>query len=116
MITASVKIMLSYDYNHFEIAMSTDEIQDIKLINEFRKEVQRLADEAVRQYKLSKEKADKRLLLDREKEKLIKEISFIRLKPETEWTAEEKAKVKAREDYNYWQQHDYDYDDDEDLF
>jgi hypothetical protein len=57
---ASVKIMLSYDYCHFEVCKSTDENISDKEINEMRKSVQRLADEAVRQYKVAKERAAKR--------------------------------------------------------
>ena len=44
----SVKIMLSYDYCHFEIALASDEEMELKEINEMRKDAQRLADEAVR--------------------------------------------------------------------
>ena len=42
---ASVKIMRSYDYNHFEICLS-DDCEDLKAVNELRKSAQRLADEA----------------------------------------------------------------------
>lgn len=56
---ASVKIMLSYDYNHFEVALS-EECEDLKAANELRKSAQRLADEAVRQYKVAQEMAAKK--------------------------------------------------------
>jgi len=48
---ASVKIMLSHDYCHFEVSKSTDDNITDKEINQMRKDVQKLADEAVRQYK-----------------------------------------------------------------
>ena len=112
---ASVKIMLSYDYNHFEVALSSDDIMDMKQINELRKCVQRLADEAVRQYKIAYQKTKLRLQLESEKKYLMEEIKQIKEMPESEWRAEDKAKVKALEDFDYWNQHNYDYEDDENI-
>ncbi len=111
--SAQVKIMLSYDYCHFEITKGTDEDVSNKEINEMRKEVQRLADEAVRQYKKAKEMASKRANRMFEKEQLEKEVNNILEIPKSERTAEQRAKVKALEDREYWNEFDYDYDDDE---
>jgi len=58
--STSVKIMLSYDYCHFEVCKSTDEELTNNQTNELRKDVQRLADEAVRQYKVAKNQAARR--------------------------------------------------------
>ena len=111
----SVKIMLSYDYNHFEVALASDDDMTLEEIDEMRKNAQRLADKAVTQYKIAKIAAEKRAKLVREKEELEKEVALLKqTKLESEWTAEEKAKVKALEDKKYWDRHQYDYDDDYD--
>ena len=107
--------MLSYDYNHFEVALASDEEMTLEEIDEMRKNAQRLADKAVEQYKIAKVAALKRANIEREKEKLEKEVSLIKqTKPESEWTAEEKAKVKALEDKKYWDRFAYNYEDEDD--
>ncbi|MCK4665087.1 MAG: hypothetical protein KAT68_19620 [Bacteroidales bacterium] len=78
-----------------------------------RKQAQRLADEAVRQYAISKNKAEKRIMLVTEKLKLDEEVINIRKLSKSEWTAEMRAKVKALEDNAYWEQCNYNYGDDE---
>jgi len=109
---ASVKIMLSYDYNHFEIAISSDGINNVKDTNELRKHAQRLADEAVRQYKKAKEyelqKVNDQLGLPelRKKGMAIRENY-----PESEWTPEQKAIVKKLKDIEYRLENEYDYHD-----
>lgn len=108
---ASVKIMLSYDYNHFEVSLSAENL-DLNQVNELRKSAQRLADEAVRQYKVSKEKASRKEQLSYEKDRLTYEVKRINEKPESEWTAEEKAKVKALSDEEYFNRFNYNYEDD----
>lgn len=109
----SVKVMLSYNYCHFEVALSSDQPMAISEINELRKQAMRLADEAVRQYQIAKEKAEKRLNLTWEKERLVADVNRIREVPESERTAEHKAKLKAFEDHAHWSQHNYDYEDDD---
>jgi hypothetical protein len=110
----SVKIMLSYDYCHFEVSLSADLIGDLKQANDLRKECQRLADEAVRQYKKSKELAQKRIQRLNERDSLEREVNVIKGNiPKNEWSAEQKAKSKALEDEEYWSQFNYAYEDDE---
>lgn len=109
---ASVKIMNSYDYSHFEICISSEKTVAIAEVNAMRKVAQRLVDESIRQFKVAKSKARQRANLKYEKISLEKEISRIKEKPKSEWTAEDKAKIKALADHVYWAQHDYDYDDD----
>ena len=109
---ASVKIMLSYDYNHFEICLSNDDEMDVQAVNELRKTAQRLADEAVRQYKVAKKKAELALRLKQEREYLKQEVASLALMPESELTAEQRAKRKALDDEAYWNQAEYDYEDD----
>jgi hypothetical protein len=114
---ASVKIMLSYDYSHFEVALSTDDDLDTKGVNELRKTAQRLADEAVRQYKRAKEAAENRQQGKYEKERFLDDIERIKAKPEQERTVRELAMLKQYQDEN-WQaqfEDEYDYDDDQDF-
>lgn len=113
---ASVKIMLSYDYSHFEIALSRDEDLDIAGVNELRKTAQRLADEAVRQYKKAKEMAEKRLNSKYERSAFLREIEEIQKRPAQECSVRELAMMREYSD-GKWEErfnHAYDYDDDYD--
>jgi hypothetical protein len=104
---ASVKIMRSYDYNHFEICLSSDEDMTLQQVDDMRKEAMRLTDKAVYQYQLAKDniqysKYNNFLRKDLEKKvKIIKE-NF----PKSEWTEEQKATVKALDDFEYWDYQD----------
>lgn len=111
---ASVKVMLSYDYNHFEILLS-EECEDLKAVNELRKSAQRLADEAVRQYRVAIEMASKREGAKYEKQCFMERISAIQKKPEGERTVNEMAMIKQYEDESWQDQFNYayDYEDDE---
>jgi hypothetical protein len=107
---ASIKIMLSYDYCHFEVCKSTDaEITD-KEINEMRKDAQRLADEAVRQYKIAKTKAANRAISQSEFESECLRITKI---PIDERTPMQKAMLKQYSDEDWRAQFEYDYDDED---
>ena len=116
---ASVKIMLSYDYCHFEICKSTDENLTDKEINELRKEVQRLADEAVRQYKIAKRKAELRNSDDFKKERFLKIYEDALRKTAEDRSPEEMAIVKQHADEDWedqFNQNEYDYNDDEETY
>jgi len=110
----SVKIMLSYDYSHFEVALSSDQEMTAGDVNALRIRAQRLADEAVRQYKKAKAEA-----VDAEQRRMSAEqdLSYIKRIPESERTPEQVAKLKARDDEEWASQFDddYDYDDDPDA-
>lgn len=99
---AAVKIMLSYDYCHFEIMKSTDQPVTDAEINELRKDVQRLADKAVAQYKISREALDKIASIDREKSNLEWHYNKIKTIPESERTPEMDAIIKKFENVEYW--------------
>ena len=108
----SVKIMLSYDYNHFEICLSSDNEMGIGQVNELRKDAQRLADEAVRQYKVAKERAAHNLRYD--KEQFLNKIEVIKNTPANLRSIESVAMLKHYEDTEWQKQFEtYDYDDDE---
>lgn len=104
---ASVKIMLSYDYCHFEICLGSDENLSLPEIDNMRKDCQRLADKAVNQYKTAKREASN-MIYSGNKQKLERDVKIIRENyPMSEWTPQQKAKIKALEDFQY-----YDYQDD----
>ncbi len=105
--------MLSYDYNHFEVCLSSDDEMTLEQIDNLRKEAQRLADKAVEQYKIARREANGRLECIRKREELRKEVDYIKKNyPQSEWTPEHKAKVKCLEQYDFMISHRYDYEDD----
>jgi len=111
----SVKIMLSYDYSHFEIALSSDAEMDVPGVNDLRKVAQRLADEAVRQYKRAKKAAANREVGKQQREYFLHEIKRIEKTEEQDRTVRDLAMLKQYQDEN-WQaqfEDDYDYDDDQ---
>ena len=100
----SVKIMRSYDYSHFEICLGSDEELSLDKIDSMRKEAARLVDKAVKQYQVAKS----RIPYESGHSKLKKKVKIIRENyPKSEWTPEQKAMVKALDDFTY-----YDYQDD----
>jgi hypothetical protein len=109
--SASVKIMLSYDYCHFEVCKGTDEELSNAEIDELRKDVQRLADRAVNQFQIAKKKVQEELRY--KIEMLNLKCKFERMTediPESEWTVEAKAVQKAIADNEYLEKKYYDYD------
>ena len=108
----SVKVMRSYDYCHFEVQLASDEIKTIAEIDAMRKEAARLVDKAVKQYAEFKgflawktsTKFGRGVATERAKE--------IKVRPESEWTSEEKATVKLASDIEFWRSREYDYQDD----
>lgn len=113
---ASVKIMRSYDYNHFEICLSSDEEMSLEQVDDLRKEAARLVDKAVEQYKVAKCHLNFVQNNSYDLGELRKEVKIITENfPKSEWTEEQKAKVKKLEDINYWKSRDYDYEDDWDV-
>lgn len=113
---ASVKVMLSYDYSHFEASMSIENDNGLELheIDNARKMCQRLADKAVSQYKTAKSQAANR---NDGKYKMIDfEAACIKIKGKDEHdrTLKEIAMLKQYENENWQAQFDYDYDYDDD--
>lgn len=108
---ASVKIMRSYDYNHFEVCLSTDEDLTLEQVDEMRKSAARLADKAVEQYQIAKRQTATHPDHSLQREANIIKENF----PQSEWTEEQKATVKRAADNAYWANRHYDYDDDWEL-
>ena len=104
---ASVKIMRSYDYNHFEVSLSTDEEVTLEQVDNMRKEAARLVDKAVKQYRVAKDHSVKTLNSVLQQQAQAIRENF----PKSEWTEEQKAKVKQAEDNVYWANRNYDYED-----
>lgn len=115
--SASVKVMLSYDYCHFEASMSleNDEGLDTKNIDNARKNCQRLADKAVGQYKTMKNAAAKRSDGQYQMQNFEAECKKIQTKDEHDRTLKEIAMLKEYQDESWRSKflYDYDYDDDD---
>lgn len=114
---ASVKVMLSYDYSHFEASMSLENEAGLQIneIDEARKKCQRLADKAVGQYQKAKQMAAMRNDGEYQMENFESHCKRIMQKPETERTVNEIAMLKRYQDEDWQSQFDYlyDYDDDD---
>lgn len=113
---ASVKVMLSYDYSHFEACMSVENESGLSLkdIDEARKNCQRLADKAVGQYKTAKQTAAKRSDGQYQMQNFEAECKRILLKDEHDRTVREIGMLKQYADENWRSNFDYDYDYDDD--
>lgn len=114
--TASVKVMLSYDYSHFEASMSIENEAGLSMtdIDEARKNCQRLADKAVGQYKKAKQMAAQRNDGQYRMKNFLAEIKRIEAKEEGDRTVNELAMLKQYQDENWQAQFDYNYDYDDD--
>jgi hypothetical protein len=111
--SASVKIMLSYNYCHFEICIGEDGFITNEDIDNMRKDAQRLADKAVKQYKIAKKEAQNKINLSMGFSQIEQEVKIIMENyPQSEWNEKQKATIKAYEDLRYRQNRIYDYEDD----
>jgi glycogen debranching enzyme len=113
---ASVKVMRSYDYCHFEVVLGVDQPVSIHQIDMIRKEANRLVDKAVEQYKVAKKAAEEQYYAQNSAKRLEKEAEAIKENfPMSEWTPEQQAKVKAYGDAVFRASLYYDYEDDWDC-
>jgi hypothetical protein len=115
--SASVKVMLSYDYSHFEASMQLENDNGLTMgeIDNARKNCQRLADKAVGQYKTAKASAARRSDGEYKMRNFESECKAILGKEENDRTLREIAMLKQYQDENWQAQFEdrYDYDDDE---
>lgn len=114
--SASVKVMRSYDYCHFEITMSIDDDGGLTTVNvdNLRKEAQRLADKAVKQYQVAKNDAARRINGKSQMRNFEADCKRIEAKSEGDRTLNEIAMLKQYKD-EAWQakfEREYDYEDD----
>lgn len=114
---ASVKVMLSYDYSHFEASMALENDNGLSLndIDEARKNCQRLADKAVSQYKQAKALAAKRTDGQYQMQNFEAECKKIAAKDEHDRTIKEIGMLKEYQDDKWRErfQYEYDYEDDD---
>lgn len=117
--SASVKVMRSHDYCHFEASMALENDNGVTVgeLDEARKSCQRLADKAVEQYKKAKEMAANRTNGEFRMSQFENECKRIKAKDEQDRTIKEIAMLKQYEDENWRDQfnYEYDYDDDDDY-
>lgn len=104
---ASVRVMRSFDYNHFEVALSSACACTPEDVDELRKAAQRLADHAVEQFQTAKAAAA--LKSGIESEWALKQAQQT---PEGGRTPEQLAVLKYHSDAAFAARFDYDYEDD----
>lgn len=111
---ASVKVMLSYDYCHFEVCKSSDQELTNEQIDEMRKDCMRLCDKAIRQYKIAKASLSGNTQRKEEWERLRREVEVIERLDEGDRTPNQMAKVKLLRDrdWDVYISECYDYQDD----
>lgn len=98
---ASVRVMRSYDYCQFEVALNDDDLV-FDEVNELRKQAAILVDEAVRQYKIAKKKEQDRDWKHSSIERVLDKKKIIEAKPQNEWTIEETALMRSYADDEFW--------------
>lgn len=115
--SASVKVMQSYNYCHFEAAMSleNDNGIQVKEIDEARKTCLRLTNKAIGQYQQGKQVAANRNDAGVKIRAFKQEIELIQKKNEHDRTLREIGMLKQYEQENWEAQFEesYDYDDDD---
>lgn len=102
---ASVKVMRSHDYCHFEVALSA-ECEDIDAVDALRKQAAVLVDEAVRQYRIAKQKESRRGFTESRLEELVDRVEAIKKRPRSEWTPEDAAIMRGIEDHRFFKEFD----------
>jgi len=95
MLTAKVRVMRSYDYNHFEVEIGSDECKTIDDIDDLRKQAAILVDDAIRQYKIAKKKESARESKEWQYENALARIKGIKSRPKEEWTVEDAALLRS---------------------
>lgn len=109
---ASVKVMRSYDYCHFEVCLSEDDAINLNAVDDLRKDAMRLVDKAVEQYKTAKASESKRLSHHSDAKRLKAKAKAIKENfPKSEWTPDQKATIKMYEDHCFHASRIYDYED-----
>lgn len=112
---ASVKVMRSHDYCHFEVCLSTtlrNQIDATGQVDELRKTAARLADKAVVQYQVAKENCSQIEQEERGLARLNEMLAEANAKPEEQRTPHDKAVIKWFSDQTFKARRHYDYEDD----
>lgn len=117
--SASVKVMRSHDYCHFEVVLGLSGSDaagnpvgvSTEQVDELRKEAARLADKAVKQYKIAKIDAIRRNELPLASAIEVSRIEMIRAITESCRTPEQMADLKAYDDETFRRERVYNYED-----
>lgn len=109
--TASVKVMRSHDYCHFEVVLSSSSANSPELVDELRKTAARLADKAVSQYRIAKINAARLLQEKYERDALVQNVKRYKEIPEGDRTVRMQAEIKAFDDAQWEASRGYDYED-----
>lgn len=113
--TASVKVMRSYDYCHFEVNLGTTEPISLDDVDEMRKRAARLADKAVKQYRIAKDVAEEaRAAAGRTGANgwMQPQYESALATPEADRSQNEKATIKEYQDALHASSRRYNYEDD----
>jgi len=115
----SVKIMRSFDYCHFEVALSACSdghgnpiTVSSEIADDLRKQAARLVDKAVAQYKVAKANAAKVETREYERASDERRAKSIEAMAETDRSPEQQAELKKFKDTAWAQSREYDYQDD----
>lgn len=108
--SASVKVMRSFDYCHFEIVLSGP-AETVESVDELRKAAARLADKAVEQYKTAKENTERRLSDISIRARIVREAFKVEKLQEIDRTPKDKAILKALADDAFARRPRYNYED-----
>jgi hypothetical protein len=113
---ASVKVMRSFDYCHFEVCLSAtidrEQQNPSQIVDDLRKNAARLADKAVAQYKIAKANAAKLESEQYDRQYEVRRFAQIRTIAEGDRTVAQQAELKAFDDANWAASRQYDYEDD----
>lgn len=116
--SASVKVMNSYNYSHFETSMTLENDNGVTLkdINDARKNCQRLVDNAIQQYQTAKDFAAKRNDGKYQMENFKSQCEKIKIKQQNDRTINEIAMLKQYETEDWEKQFAYEYDYDDESY
>jgi hypothetical protein len=106
--TAQVRVLRSYDYCHFEVALSTDQPMEVLEVDAMRKVAALLVDEAVRQYRVAKDREGRRTTKETEAREFIRRCEHLKTLPIGELTPENAAILRAYADQSFMKAFDQD--------
>ena len=109
---AHIKVMNSYDFGHFEITLGLSGEVTTEMVDNARKDAQRLVEKAIHQYKQAKKFHNDCEGVGRRIDYIRHQIESFKDVPESEHTPEQKALFKELNDHLYFSSREYDYQDD----
>lgn len=110
--TASVRVMRSYDYCHFEVVLSSSGANTVEAVDQLRKTAARLADKAVKQYAVMQEHVSTNWTRNMELERLYARKAEVEQIPEADRTPEQQAVLTECQNRTFRLRREYDYQED----